>query len=140
MSGLQLLVTDGPCVGSYDALRARPMMAFTVDRFTGQRFVLDQDGDRIEETEDAYVYATDGAVGWLCGGGRTTRTVTYHYAGKLDPGTGEFLAASRPELEMLRRGRNVQLLAWARGEQPRVPAGPPVTVTPTGEPQGALFT
>lgn len=118
-SALWALVRDGPCAGSYDLHRATRRMVFTLDQRTGQRFALDEDGDTIEPTEVAYVYETDGAVGWICGRGKglPARTVSYSFAGRLNRDTGEFLAASDDELEQARREGRRNVLAWARGER-----------------------
>jgi hypothetical protein len=116
---LEAIVVDGPSAGSYPARRLAARMVFTVDRVTGRRYVLDEDGDQVEPTEDAYVYEHDPevGVGWLCvrgHGGGCIRTVTYRYAGALNPETGEFLPATPAELDVIRHEGRKRIIAWAQ--------------------------
>lgn len=117
MSGLEAFVLDGPAAGTYEVKRAAARMVFTVDRLTGQQFALDEDGDVIEPSEDAYVYESDGTIGWLCGK-RATRMVSYEYAGRLDAGTGEFVAATDDEISEIRRAGRERIFAFALGDPP----------------------
>lgn len=128
-SDLLAIVTDGPNAGEYEAERLAARMVFTVDRATGRRYVLDEDGDRVEPTEDAYVYEHDPdvGVGWLCErgrGGGCIRTVTYRYAGTLDTETGEFVPATPVEVGEIRREARQRVIAWATGAASMPPGKP----------------
>lgn len=123
MSHLLALVLDGPCAGSYDLKRATRRMVFT-RAGDGRCYALDEPGDQVEPDEAAYVYETDGSIGFVCGRARglPARTVTYAIAARMDRETGEIAPLTPAELEAERAAGREHLIAWAFGE--RTPAAP----------------
>lgn len=114
MSRLQALVVDGPCFGSYDVRRATKRMVFT-RALDGRTYALDEPGDTVEDGEQAFVYETDGSIGFICGRGPCTRTVTYAIAATMHATTGEVQPLSPDELAAERRAGRERVLAWATG-------------------------
>lgn len=116
MSRLSALVLDGPCAGSDDVRRATKRMVFT-RAADGRTYALDEDGDRVEEGEDAFVYETDGSVGFMCGRGPglPARTITYAIAATMDAATGEIQPLSPEQLEAERAAGWERVVAWAGG-------------------------
>lgn len=123
MSHLLALVLDGPCAGSYEVARATRRMVFT-RAADGRTFALDEPGDQVEDGEQAFVYETDGSIGFLCGRGPglPARTLTYSIAATMDAATGEISALTPGQLAAERDAAREQLLAWALGEtKPKAP-------------------
>jgi len=126
MSRLSALVLDGPCAGTYDVRRATKRMVFTRG-VGGRTYALDEDGDQVETGEDAFVYETDGSVGFMCGRGPglPARTITYVIAATMDGATGEIEPLSAEDLEAERKAGWERVVAWATGgPRPKRAAAP----------------
>lgn len=123
MSTLTALALDGPCAGSYDVRRATRRMVFTCAP-NGRTYALDEDGDEVEPGESAYIYETDGSVGWICGRGPglPARTLSYTIAATMDAATGEVHPLSPAQLEAEREAARTRVIAWARGERALEPS------------------
>jgi hypothetical protein len=116
MSRLSALVLDGPCAGTYDVRRATKRMVFS-RAADGRTYALDEDGDQVEEGEEAFVYETDGSAGFMCGRGPglPCRTITYAIAATMDAATGEVQPLSPEQLEAERKTGWDRVVAWATG-------------------------
>jgi hypothetical protein len=132
MSALAALLTDGPCIGSYDVQRAPVAMRATVKLADGTRYVLDLVDDVVEPGEVAHLYRRDGGIGFACGrrARDSYRTVTYTWVGLLDPATGVVADPSPRDREWWDGQRALALSAWALGE-PYTPLDP---MRPVAEP------
>lgn len=140
MSHLLALVLDGPCAGSYDVKRATRRMVFT-RAADGRTYALDEPGDIVEPDEDAFVYETDGSIGWLCGHGPglPARTMTFQIAATMNRATGEVEPLTPAQLEAERRAGRERVLAWASGERDGRSRGV-TSPRPVAPKQEALFT
>lgn len=141
MTQLVALVLDGPCAGSYDIACATRRMVFT-RAADGRTYALDEPGDQVQADEEAFLYETDGSIGWLCGHGPglPARSLTFQITATMDPATGEIAALTAEQLAADRRAGRERVLAWASGERDGgrsrgTPASHPVAPT-----QEALFT
>lgn len=114
MSRLTALVLDGPCAGAYDIRRASRRMVFT-RAADGRCYALDEPGDHVEPDEDAFIYETDGSIGWICGR-EPARTLTFQIAASMDRATGEVAPLNPAQIEAERKAGRERVLAWAFGE------------------------
>lgn len=141
MSALQALVVDGPCAGSYDVRRATKRMVFTL-ALDGRTYALDEDGDKVDAGEQAFIYETDGSVGWVCIRGACDRVVTFTLAATMDAATGEVTPLTSAELDAERKAARKRVIAWATGDRPPAPeraAAVPPAASTAAPAQEALF-
>ena len=135
MSRHLLVLTTGPCMGTYETARA-PLALRAVRRESdGRCDVLDLLDDAPEPGELVYLYRRDpGArAGHVClrRPSRCLTVLDYAYVGALDQVTGELAELSDADREWWATQRDAAMRAWAFGDRFDVPASPP--------PQGALF-
>ena len=130
MSGILLMLDNGPCMGSYDVTRA-PKTLRAVRSSTGQRDVLNLPEDAPAADEDVHVYTRDDrAAGHLCTRGRGCyTTLSYRYVGALDKTTGEITLVDEADAAWWEEQRMAALRAWAVGERYAVPAARPAQGT-----------